>query len=92
MAVEGHKRWPAFAFHQDLRVERGHQPLPQPYLLGDNTSVFYTTNQAGLKQAQKVNVVENLKAIVANHMLAPRTVPPQLRPFIGTGKGAKIIY
>jgi hypothetical protein len=76
MAVEGLKRWPAFAFDQDRRV----QPLPQPHLLGDNTSTFYFTNQA-----QKVNVVENLKAIVANHMLDPRTVPPPLRPFIGTG-------
>ena len=84
-AVEGHKRWPAFFFLQDERVRRGLVPLPQPYLLGDNTSMFHMVGQAGLTQEQKVNVVANLKAIVANHMLDPRTVPPPLRPLIGTG-------
>ena len=84
-AVEGQKRWPVLVFQQNSRVERGLVPLPQPYLLGDNTSMFFTTSQAGLTQAQKVNIVENLKAIVANHMLDPRTVPPPLRPLIGTG-------
>ena len=100
-AVEGQKRWPVLVFQQNSRVERGLVPLPQPYLLGDNTSMFFTTSQADhLTQAQKVNVVENLKAIVANHMLDPQTVPPQLRQYIGKiallewqhKKGLKLIY
>lgn len=48
LATEGLKRWPAFVNLQDLRVERGHQPLVQPCLLGKNNNTFYMTNQANL--------------------------------------------
>jgi hypothetical protein len=82
-AVEGQTRWPAFIAH--ARLGRfGSTPQLQPYLLGDNTSMFFGYNQVDLTQTQKVNVVDNLKAIVANHKLNPQTVAPPLRRFIGT--------
>ena len=85
-AVEGHTRWTMFMAYAKLG-RFGSTPVLQPYLLGDNTSMFlgYNHLRAGLTQAQKVNLAENLKAIVANHMLHPQTVPPGLRRFIGTG-------
>jgi hypothetical protein len=85
-AVEGHTRWTMFMAYAKLG-RFGSTPVLQPYLLGDNTSMFFGYNhlRAGLTQAQKVNLAENLKAIVANHMLHPQTVPPGLRRFIGTG-------
>ena len=84
-SVEGHKRWTMFMAYAKLG-RFGSTPVLQPYLLGDNTSMFFGYNRiAGLTQAQKVNLFENLKAIIANHMLHPQTVPPPLRRFIGTG-------
>ena len=85
-AVEGQNRWTAFMAHGRLG-RFGSTPQLQPYLLGDNTSMFFGCSRlrAGLTQAQKVNLAENLKAIVANHMLHPQMVPPGLRQFIGTG-------
>ena len=84
-AVEGQTRWTAFIAHAKLG-RFGSTPVLQPYLLGDNTSMFFGYNRiAGLTHAQKANLFENLKAIIANHMLHPQTVPPPLRRFIGTG-------
>ena len=83
-SVEGHKRWTMFMAYAKLG-RFGSTPVLQPYLLGDNTSMFFGYNQAGLTHTQKVNVVDNLKAIVANHKLDPRMVIPPLRRFIGTG-------
>ena len=51
--------------------------------------MFHLTNQANLTQEQKVIVVQNLKAMVAEHMLDPLTVAPGLRPFIGTNLGLR---
>ena len=84
-AVEGHTRWTMFMAYAKLG-RFGSTPVLQPYLLGDNTSMFFGYNhlRAGLTQAQKVNLAENLQAIVANHKLDPRTVPPGLRDFIDT--------
>ena len=82
-AVEGHTRWTAFIAYSRLG-RFGSAPQLQPILLGDNTRMFFGYNQAGLTKTQMVNVVDNLKAIVANHKLNPQTVAPPLRRFIDT--------
>ena len=46
-AVEGHTRWTVFMAYAKLG-RFGSTPVLQPYLLGDNTSMFFGYNQAGL--------------------------------------------
>ena len=77
---DAQSEWYVVCCHRLTGVARQLQPI----LLGDNTRMFFGYNQAGLTQTQKVNVVDNLKAIVANHKLDPRLVAPPLRRFIGT--------